>query len=373
MSFIPVSQPLLNGNEKKYLNECIDSGWISSEGPFVQRLEDQFATYTGRQYGIAVSSGSAALDIAIAALKIGSGDEVIIPTFTIISCATAVVRSGATPVVVDCDPITWNIDVNQIEAKISPRTKAIMAVHIYGLPVDMDPLLALAHRYGLWIVEDAAEVHGQVYRSKSCGSFGIISIFSFYANKNVTASEGGILLTDDEVLAERCRSLRNLCMQPEQRFIHSELGWNYRMGNLQAAVGVAQFERLHEIIARRREIGEIYTNLLRTVSCLQLPLSQTDYAQNIYWAFSVVLQDDVSYNAKQVTIQLKNNGIQTRPFFWPMHLQPIFLNMGLFENENCPVSEKIAHRGFYLPNSLAITEQQIDSVVKTLKSILGFK
>jgi perosamine synthetase len=373
MSFIPVNQPLLNGNEKKYLNECIDSGWISSEGPFVQRLEHQFEAHTGRKYGIAVSSGSAALDIAISALKIGPGDEVIIPTFTIISCATAVVRSGATPVVVDCDSITWNIDVNQIEAKISPRTKAIMAVHIYGLPVDMDPLLALAHRHGLWIVEDAAEVHGQVYRAKPCGSFGIISIFSFYSNKNVTTGEGGILLTDDAALAERCRSLRNLCMQPEQRFIHSELGWNYRMGNLQAAVGVAQFERLHEIIARRKEIGEIYTTLLSTVNCLQLPLKQTDYAENIYWAFSVVLQDDASYDAKQVMLQLKNSGIQTRPFFWPIHRQPIFLNMGLFENEKCPVSEKIAHRGFYLPNSLAITEQQIDVVIKTLKNILGFK
>jgi perosamine synthetase len=373
MSFIPVNEPLLNGNEKKYLNECIDSGWISSEGPFVERLEHQFAAYTGRKYGISVSSGSAALEIAIAGLKLGPGDELTIPTFTIISCATAVVRSGATPVVVDCDPDTWNIDVSQIEAKITSRTKAIMVVHIYGLPVDMDPLLALAHRYGLWIVEDAAEVHGQVYRGKPCGSFGIISIFSFYANKSITTGEGGILLTDDESLAGRCRSLRNLCMQPEQRFVHTELGWNYRMGNLQAAVGVAQFERLREIIARRQEIGEIYTNLLSTVSCLQLPLKQTDYAENIYWAFSVVLRDDTPYDAKQVMSKLKNYGIQTRPFFWPMHLQPIFLNMGFFKDEQCPVSEKIARRGFYLPNSLNITDRQIDTVVTSLKNILEFK
>lgn len=372
MSFIPVNQPLLNGNEKKYLNDCIDSGWISSEGPFVSQLESQFAASVGRQHGVAVSSGSAALEVAIACLKIGHGDEVILPTFTIISCAAAVVRSGAKPVVVDCDPITWNLDISQIEAKITPQTKAIMAVHIYGLPIDMDPLLTLANQYGIWIIEDAAEMHGQTYRGQPCGSFGILSIFSFYANKNITTGEGGMILTDDEALAERCRSLRNLCMQSEQRFVHSELGWNFRMSNLQAALGVAQLERLDEIVARRRQIGLMYIDMLNDVSCLQLPLTQTNYAQNIYWVFSVVLRDNAPYdNAKEVIDQLRSHRIGSRPFFWPMHLQPIFLSMGLFATTTCPVAEKIAKRGFYLPNSLAITEQEIKTVVSMLRKILG--
>jgi perosamine synthetase len=259
---IPVNEPLLNGNEKKYLNQCIDTGWISSEGPFVEQLEQKFAARVGRKYGIAVSNGSVALDAAVAALEIGKGDEVILPTFTIISCAAAIVRAGAIPVVVDCDRNTWNMDVSQIEAKITSRTKAIMVVHIYGLPVDMEPVLALADKYGLYVIEDAAEVHGQTYKGIPCGSFGNISTFSFYPNKHITTGEGGMLLTDDEQLAQRCRSLRNLCFQPQKRFVHEELGWNMRMSNLQAAIGVAQLERLDEFIARKRRMGQVYTELL---------------------------------------------------------------------------------------------------------------
>jgi perosamine synthetase len=235
MNPIPVNEPLLDGNEKKYLSECIDTGWISSEGPFIRQFEEQFAQRVGRKYGIAVSNGSVAIDAAVAALEISRGDEVILPTFTIISCAAAIVRAGAVPVVVDCDPHTWNMDVSQIEAKITPRTKAIMVVHIYGLPTDMEPVLALADKHGLKIIEDAAEMHGQTYRGLPCGSFGDISTFSFYPNKHITTGEGGMLVTDDQKLAERCRSLRNLCFQPQKRFVHEELGWNFRMTNLQAA------------------------------------------------------------------------------------------------------------------------------------------
>jgi perosamine synthetase len=198
---IPVNEPLLNGNEQKYLVECIETGWISSEGPFVKRFESQFAASVGRQYGIAVSNGSGALDIAIVALGIGRGDEVILPTFTIISCAAAIVRAGATPVVVDADSATWNMDVSQIEAQITPRTKAIMVVHIYGLPVEMDEISRLADKYGLFVIEDAAEMLGQTYKSLPCGSFGDLSTFSFYPNKHVTTGEGGILVTDDPHLA----------------------------------------------------------------------------------------------------------------------------------------------------------------------------
>ncbi|MEB3119665.1 MAG: DegT/DnrJ/EryC1/StrS family aminotransferase, partial [Snowella sp.] len=269
MKPIPVNEPLLNGNEKKYLNQCIDTGWISSEGPFVKQFEEQMAARVGRKYGIAVCNGSVALDVAVAALDIGKGDEVIMPTFTIISCAAAVIRAGATPVLVDCDRDTWNMDVNQIEGKITPRTKAIMVVHIYGLPVDMYPILALAEKYGLQIIEDAAEMHGQTYHDQLCGSFGTISTFSFYPNKHITTGEGGMIVTDNQLLAERCLSLRNLCFQPQQRFVHYELGWNCRMTNLQAALGIAQLERLDEFVARKRNIGKQYTDLLSDLSCLQ--------------------------------------------------------------------------------------------------------
>ncbi len=371
MKQILVSEPLLDGNEKKYLNECIDSGWISSEGPFVDRLEQQFAAYVGRRFGIAVSSGTAALDIAVSCLGLGVGDEVILPTFTIISCATAIVRCGATPVVVDCCPDTWNMDITQVESKITSQTKAIMVVHIYGLPVDMDPILALASKYGLMIIEDAAEVHGQTYKNRPCGSFGELSLFSFYANKNITTGEGGMILTDDEVLAERCRSLRNLCMQTERRFIHHALGWNYRMSNLQAALGVAQLERIDEFVARKRQIGQCYTALLKDLSCLQIPLAETSYAQNIYWVYSIVLKENTLIDAKEVMNLLREQNIGSRPFFWPIHLQPVFLNMGLFNNVTCPIAEQISQRGLYLPSGVTLTEQQINQVFESLKKIFS--
>jgi perosamine synthetase len=380
MNFIPVNEPLLDGNEKKYLAECIDTGWISSEGPFIKRLEEGMASRVGRKFGIAVCNGTAALDVAVAALKLGPGDEVILPTFTIISCATAIVRAGATPVVVDSDPLTWNMDVNQVAAKITSRTRAIMVVHIYGLPVDMDPILDLAQKHGLKIIEDAAEVIGQTYRSqrsevsgqcaeRACGSFGDISTFSFYPNKHITTGEGGMVLTNDPTLAERCRSLRNLCFQ-KKRFVHEELGWNFRMSNIQAALGVAQLERLDEFVKRKREIGRRYTELLKDAPGLQLPVAATDYAENIYWVYGVVLKDEVPFDAEEAMKRLALLGIGTRPFFWPMHQQPVFKNLGLLANESCPVAERLAKRGFYLPSGLKLTAAQMDRAVAGLADIL---
>ncbi|KAB8317526.1 DegT/DnrJ/EryC1/StrS family aminotransferase [Tolypothrix campylonemoides VB511288] len=369
MNPIPVNEPLLNGNEKKYLFECIETGWISSEGPFVKQFEEQFAACVGRKYGIAVSNGSVALDAAVAALGIGSGDEVILPTFTIISCAAAIVRVGAVPVVVDCDAQTWNMDVSQIEAKITSRTKAIMVVHIYGLPVDMEPVLALADRYGLQIIEDAAEMHGQTYKGRPCGSFGAISTFSFYPNKHITTGEGGMLLTDNEQLAERCCSLRNLCFQPQKRFIHKELGWNFRMTNLQAALGVAQLERLDEFVARKRHIGQRYTELLSDIPGLQLPLPRTDYADNIYWVYGLVLKDEVPFDAEEAMRRLAKYKIGTRPFFWCMHEQPVLRKMGLFDGVSYPVAERIARRGFYIPSGMALTDEQIYQVAQVLTEV----
>jgi perosamine synthetase len=368
--FIPVNQPLLNGNEKQYLNECIDTGWISSEGPFIQKFESAFASRVKRDYGIAVSNGSAALDAAVVALGIGPGDEVILPTFTIISCGAAIARAGATPVVVDADPATWNMDVTAIAAKITPRTKAIMIVHIYGLPVDVDPILKLAHQHGLWVIEDAAEMHGQTYKGQPCGSFGDISTFSFYPNKHITTGEGGMIVTNDQHLAERCRSLRNLCFQPQQRFVHEELGWNLRMTNLQAALGLAQLERLDEFVARKRHMGQLYTHLLSDIPEIELPLATTSYADSIYWVFGIVLKESVPFDATEAMKQLGQHHIGSRPFFWPMHEQPVFRKRGLFEGESYPVAERLARRGFYIPSGLALTEPQIQQVANAVQAIL---
>ena len=368
--FIPVNEPLLDGNEKKYLNECIDTGWISSEGPFVKRFEDEFATRVGRENGIAVTNGTAALDIAVEALGIGHGDEVILPTFTIISCIHQIIRSGAIPVLVDSDPVTWNMDVTQIEERITEKTKAIMVVHIYGLPVDMDPVLALARKYNLKIIEDAAEMIGQTYKGKACGSFGDISTFSFYPNKHITTGEGGMVVTNDEELAEKCRSLRNLCFKKEQRFIHEELGWNYRMTNLQAALGLAQLEQLDKFVEKKRTMGKIYSRLLKDVDCLQLPLVKTDYAENIYWVYGIVIKENVSFNAKEIMNKLCEKGIGTRPFFYPMHLQPILKSKGMIKDENLPVAENIARQGLYLPSGLNLSNSQIEIVCERLSSIL---
>jgi perosamine synthetase len=367
---VPVNEPLLDGNESRYLVECVESGWISSEGPFVAQFEESFAAKVGREHGIAVSSGSAALEVAVAALGIGPGDEVILPTFTIISCASAVVRAGATPVLVDCDPYTMNMDVSQVEAEITPRTQAILVVHLYGLPVDMDPVLEMADRHGLKIIEDAAQMHGQTYRNRPCGSFGDLSTFSFYANKLVTTGEGGMILTDDKGLAKHCRSLRDLGFQPRRRFAHEELGWNYRMSNLQAAVGLAQLERLDEFVARKRHMGERYTALLEDMPALQLPVRNTDYADNIYWAYSVVLREEFRFDANEARTLLAQHKIGTRPFFWPMHEQPLFRRMGLFKGAAYPNAEYIARRGLYLPSGLALTDEQIGYVARVVREVL---
>jgi perosamine synthetase len=369
--FIPVNQPLLKGNESKYLTECIKTGWISSEGPFVREFEEKFAARVGRKYGVAVCNGTAAIDATVTVLDIKKGDEVILPTFTIISSIAQIIRVGAKPVLVDSDPLNWNMDVMQIESKITSRTKAIMVVHIYGLPVDMEPVLKLAKNYNLWVIEDAAEMIGQTYKGKSCGSLGDISTFSFYPNKHITTGEGGMIVTDSELFAEKCRSLRNLCFQAKKRFVHEELGWNMRMTNLQAAIGLAQLERLGDVVEKKRCMGRLYTELLSDIEEIDLPVSKTEYAENIYWVYGIVLKDSVPFDAEEAMKKLGNKGVGTRPFFWCMHEQPLFKKMGLFNGESYPVAEHLARRGFYLPSGLALTDEQVKIVAKRVKEILN--
>ena len=365
-----VNEPVLDGNERKYINECIDTNWISFEGPFVKKFEQGMAELTGRKYAVAVSNGSVALDTAVLALKIGEGDEVIMPTFTIMSCAAPLVRVGAKPVLVDSDPYTWNMNVDDIESKITSKTKAIMVVHIYGLPVDMDPVLELAKKYNLYIIEDAAEMHGQTYKGRPCGSFGDISTFSFYPNKHITCGEGGMVLTNDEALADRCASVRNLFFSPKKRYIHEELGYNFRMTNLQAAIGVAQLEKIDRTVAKKRHIGALYTKLLKDVDGLQLPVAKTDYADNIYWVYGIVLADDLPIDADEFMKRLGAEGIGCRGFFWGMHEQPVFKEMKLFEGESYPVAENLARRGLYIPSGVNLTDDDQEYVVEKMKEIL---
>jgi len=366
---IPVNEPLLNGNEKKYLAECIETGWISSEGPFVGQFEKQLSEKINRKYGVAVTNGTAALDIAVEALGIGQGDEVIMPAFTIISCVGQIVRSGAKPVLIDSDPLTWNMNISQIEDRITAKTKAIMVVHIYGLPVDMEPILDLAERYNLRVIEDAAEMIGQTYKGKPCGSFGDISTFSFYPNKHITTGEGGMVVTNDDQLFESTKELRNLCFQNKKRFVHEHLGWNMRMTNMQAAIGVAQLEKLDEFVQRKRKMGLQYNSLLKDVDGIQLPLTHTDYADNIYWVYGIVLDDSIDFDAEEAIRRFAKKGIGTRPFFWSMHEQPVLKRMGLFKDEQFPVSERLSRRGLYLPSGMTLTEEQIKETVEVVKEV----
>lgn len=369
MELIPVNEPLLDGNEKKYLTECIDTGWISSEGPFVKRFENGIARYVGRRYASAVCNGTVALDLAVEVLNLNKDDEVIMPAFTIISCILPLVRKGIKPVLVDSDPLTWNMDVTRIEEKITKRTKAIMVVHIYGLPVDMDIVLGLAKKYHLVVIEDAAEAHGLEYKGKKCGSFGDISIMSFYPNKHITTGEGGMVLTDSKEVYEKCNSIKNLCHKQGYRFVHEELGYNYRMSNIQAAVGVAQLEKIEEHLNKKIKMGERYQEIFKGNDKLQKPLAQTDYAHNIYWIFGLIMKKEDSKSAHEIISKLKDRGIGCRPFFCPMHMQPALQKLGLFMDESYPVAEWLYERGFYIPSGLALTLEQMQQIGKIVNSI----
>lgn len=366
---ISVNEPKVGEKEKEYILDCLNTGWISSAGQYIEQFETGWAKYCGMKYGIAMCNGTVALEAAAASLQLKPGDEVIMPSFTIISCALAVVEQGAKPVLVDCDTETWCMDVSQVNEKITNRTKAIMPVHIYGHPVDMDPIIELATKNGLKIIEDAAEAHGAEYKGKKCGGFGDISCFSFYANKIITTGEGGMALTNDENLAESLRQQRNLCFQPGRRFYHTELGHNYRMTNIQAAIGLAQLESIEDHLEHKRWIARSYTERLKDIEGLYLPVEKS-WGKNVYWMYGLVLDESLKMDASEFARRLFAKGVETRPFFLGMHEQPVFLNKGLFLNEKYPVTERIARQGLYLPSGLTLTEDQIDEVCEAVKSVL---
>jgi perosamine synthetase len=366
---ILVNEPVIGEKEKKLVQDCLETGWISSSGTYIESFEQSWARYCGVEHGIAVSNGTAALEIAVACLDLNPGDEVILPSFTIISCIQAITYNKLVPVLVDCDPLTWCMAVSEIEEKITPRTRAIMPVHMYGHPVDMDPLIELARRYNLKIIEDAAEVHGGEYKGRKCGSMGDISTFSFFANKIITTGEGGMILTNDSSYAEKARKIRNLCFEPGRRFVHQNLGFNYRMTNLQAAIGCAQVERIDELVQKKIAIGEYYLDQLRDVAGIQLPV-QMSWAKNVYWMFGFVIDEKTGESAESFATKMKSLGIETRPFFLGMHEQPYFKDKGYFLGELYPVTELISRQGLYIPSGLNLSFEMQDIVVQNVRKIL---
>lgn len=359
---IPVCEPTLEGNELAYVTDALRSGWISSSGDYLRRFEERFAAFCGVRHGVGTTNGTTALHLALTAMGIGPGDEVIIPDFTMIASAFAVCYCGAMPVFVDAEPRTWNIDVEKVAAKITPRTKAIMAVHIYGHPTDMDPLLALARERGVKVLEDAAEAHGARYRGRPCGSLGDIAAFSFYANKAITTGEGGMVVTDDEELAEECRSLRNLSFPRGARtYLHDRIGFNYRMSNLQGALGLAQLERIDDLVGARRRHAAMYTERLRSLDALELPV-QEPWATNSYWMYGIVIRENAPLDRDGLAAVLSADGIETRTFFQPMHVQPALRRYGADCSGTYPVADRLAARGLYLPSGSGLTDDQIERV-----------
>jgi len=369
---IPVSRPLFIGNEKKYLNNCIEDSWVGP-GKFNEKFEISFAKYIGKKYAISVSNGSNALDLAIASLRLKKGDEIIVTNFTIISCISAIIRAGAKPVLVDIDNITWNFDINQIEQKITPKTKAIMAVHIYNFPIDMIQLEKLSKKYNLKVIEDCAEQIGQNYNNKKIGSYGDISCFSFYSNKNITTGEGGMILTDDISLYKYCKKEKNLgfSFDSNKRFIHDTLGYNYRMTNMQAAVGLAQLEKIEVLIQKRKKIGRYYSEGLKNYNeLLYYPPDSYNNMKNIYWVFAIRFSNEINLTFKNVSDKLFRKGIETRPFFLPIHKQPIF-NGAFGSDIDYPNSNDLYSKGIYLPCGNGITLDEARTVLKELKVILN--
>ena len=365
---INVCEPLITKNAKKYINDCIDSEWISSAGKYLEDFEKKWSNYCGADEGIAVTNGTSALQVAFKSLNLQPGDEVIMPSFTIISCATAIIEAGGKPVLVDCYPDTWCLNIEQMKEKVNNRTKAILVVHMFGHPAEMDPIIKIVKRHNLYLVEDAAEAHGATYNNKRVGSFGDLACFSFYANKLITTGEGGMVLSNNKKLTKKIRSLRNLSFRSDRRFYHTEIGYNYRLTNMQAAIGISQIENLQNHIDIKRKNTFLYNNIIRKMDLpLRLP-SENENSKSVFWMYGVVLKNK-KLNAKKLAEKLENRGIETRPLFLGMHQQPVLKKMKLFNNEKFPVTEELSRFGLYLPSGLKLNKKKINFICNVLKDI----
>lgn len=365
-SIIPVCEPTLGGNEMKYVQQAIETNWISSAGRFIRDFEARFAEVCGVKYGIACANGTVAMHLAMATLGLEPGDEVIIPTFTMIATANAVTYCGAKPVLVDMEPEYWQMDLNQVEDKITPRTKAIVPVHIYGHPTDMDPLMAVAEKHGLTVIEDAAEAHGAEYKGRRTGGLGHAAGFSFYGNKIITTGEGGMVTTNDRELARLAWNLRDHAFSHERHFWHKFVGFNYRMTNLQAAVGLAQVEQIDTFVAARRRNALEYNCRLHDVPGIRTP-AEAPWAKNVYWMYGILV-DEKEYGMNRDALRrvLADHGVETRNFFIPMHTQPIYWKQ--YYGERYPVAEDLCKRGFYLPSASSLTLEEIEYVTDVIRS-----
>ncbi len=370
ITMIPVNQPLIAKNALKYVSDCIKTGWISSAGTYITRFEEAFAKFVGIKHAITTTNGTTALHLALATLGIGPGDEVILPDHTMFACAAAVIYTGAKPIVVDVERGTGNIDTSQIEKKFTKRTKAIMPVHIYGHPADMDPIVKLSKKYKLAIVEDAAEAHGALYKGKMVGSFGTINAFSFYANKIVTTGEGGMVVTNDDKLAQKARMLKDLAHSPKRRFLHEEIGFNYRLTNLQAALGLAQLEEVNRFIQKKQWMAKLYNELLADIEGITLP-AEKPWIRNVYWMYAMLIEDSFGITRDELQKRLKDADIDTRTFFIPLHRQPALIKPGHYtgREKDYPIADEISQRGMYLPSGLAITKKEIEMICYTIHEI----
>jgi perosamine synthetase len=365
---IPISAPIIGAEETEYINECLATHWVS-QGRYVREFEDSFSRYCGANYGIAASNCTAALHMAALALGIGNGDEVLVSSSTNMASAFSMFYCGARPVPVDVERDTWVMDPTDIESRITERTKAIMAVHLFGHPVDMDPVLEIARRHGLAVIEDCAEAHGAEYKGRRVGAIGDIGCFSFYSNKIITCGEGGMAMTNSQVLADRLRDFGNFCYGKKQKFQHEKIGFNYRLSNVSAAMGLGQFRRIDAILARKNEIHDIYSERLRGMQGLRLPVERP-WAKSVLWMFNASLDPTIGISLEDFISRMEGHNIEVREAFVPINRQKVFLERGWVRNDECPVANEISETGFYLPSGLGLTRQQIDWVCDAVRDVL---
>ena len=366
MKRIPVAEPCFNGNEKKYVNDCLDTTWISSVGSYINRFEERFAEYCGVKHALTCCNGTVALHLPLLAYGVGPGDEVIVPTLTYIATANAVRYCGATPIFADSCPDTWNIDPQAVEKVITPRTKGIIVVHLYGNPVDMDSIMDIADKHNLFVIEDAAEAHGALYKGRKIGSIGHVCTFSFFGNKVITTGEGGMITTDDDTLSSKMRSLKGQGMDPKRRYWFPEIGYNYRMTNIEAAIGLAQLENIEFHLDQRQRVKKWYQKHLERWSEFVDFQTEQSGGHNIIWMFSILLSDSVACSRDEVMMRLADMGVETRPVFYPLHIMPPYRE----EDGIYPVAEDIAARGINLPTSSLITEDDVAFICRALGKIL---
>ncbi|MFH1888559.1 MAG: DegT/DnrJ/EryC1/StrS family aminotransferase [Candidatus Omnitrophota bacterium] len=366
---IPVSGPLISGRAIRNVISALEERSISGLcGRYLNEFEGAFARYCGSKFGVATNSGTTALHIACAALGIKKGDEVLVSTFTNMATIFSILYQGARPVAVDIEPDTWNMDPGLLEKKVTSRTKAILAVHIYGHPADMSPILSVARRHGLYVIEDAAEAHGALYNGRKVGSFGDAGCFSFYANKIITTGEGGMLVTQSRRLADKARSLKSLAFGDKNKFMHQDIGFGYRMTNIQAAIGCAQLEDIDKIISRKRQIAKYYNEGLADVKGLQLPVEK-GYARCVYWMYHVVVHKKFGISRDLLMKRLAACGIETRESFVPYNMQRIFIRRGWVKPAECPVANYAARNGLYLPSGPGLKEKELNYIVDKITSI----